>query len=75
MEEELTLNEASELGGKFEVFEGSSALQDALAAQMTGKGVFYTQVDAEEEVIYVLGHQLTNRTGVYAVRENGNDGR
>lgn len=68
MGEQLTLKEADELGDEFGVFEGPNALWNALAIQMTDGGTFYTQVDTEEGPIYVVGHELVNRTGVYAVR-------
>jgi hypothetical protein len=31
------------------------------------EGVLYTQVDADDDVVYVKGNHLVNRTGVYAV--------
>jgi hypothetical protein len=40
---------------------------DSLVEAKMAEGVLYTQVDADDDVVYVKGNHLVNRTGVYAV--------
>ena len=70
--EVLTMNQADEFGDKFIIFgieEASelSCLELAITYADLNNGQIYTQVDSEEDRVYVKGAHIINRTGIYGI--------
>lgn len=69
--DELTLEEADNLGDRFHLFAYSidkrPALDRAKGFTEDVGGELYTQVDTEDGLRYLKGIHIVNHTGVYAV--------
>lgn len=64
LKDEMTFDEIDELEG--EVFDDMAKAKEH--AGRTG-GILYTQVDGDDDRVYVRGNAFVNRTGMYFVAD------